>query len=204
MRFGRVEVTGGFLLLLAWLNYVDRQTLVPMAMAACALHELGHWAVIRALGGDVALVRLTAVGAEMVLDRPLGYWQEGLAALAGPGVNLALALLCCSLPRGAVFAGMNLVLACFNMIPVGRLDGGRALHCALALLVGTDWAERTGRSLDLVCTVILLILGATLAGLGGNITLFLVAVWLLGLIFCGNCGVWAGNRSCHRRKKRVE
>ena len=128
----------------------------------------------------------------------------GLAALAGPGVNLALALLCCSLPQGAVFAGINLVLACFNMIPVGRLDGGMALHCALALLVGTDWAERTGRSLDLVCTVILLILGATLAGLGGNITLFLVAVWLLGLIFCGNCGVWAGNRSCHRRKKRVE
>ena len=44
MRLGRVEVTGGFLLLTAWLNYLDRQGVVPLALLACALHELGHWA----------------------------------------------------------------------------------------------------------------------------------------------------------------
>ena len=42
MRLGRVEVTGGFLLLAAWLNYLDRSLLVPAALTACALHELGH------------------------------------------------------------------------------------------------------------------------------------------------------------------
>ena len=124
---GRVEATGDFLLLMAWLNYLDRQGIVPMAMAACLLHELGHWAVIRLLGGQISLVRLTAVGAEMVLRCPMGYWQEGVSALAGPGVNLLLALIFCAWPGGAVFAGLNLVLACFNMLPAGRLDGGRAL-----------------------------------------------------------------------------
>ena len=87
MRLGRVEATGGFFLLLAWLNYLDTQGLVPMAMAACALHELGHFLTLRRLGGRVRLIRLTAAGAEMVLSRPLGYWQEGLTALAGPGVD---------------------------------------------------------------------------------------------------------------------
>ena len=65
MRLGRVEVTGGFLLLTAWLNYLDRQGVVPLALLACALHELGHWAALRALGARVRRVRLTAVGAEM-------------------------------------------------------------------------------------------------------------------------------------------
>ena len=44
IRLGRVEATGGFLLLVAWLNYIDPSCLVPMAMLACAVHELGHYA----------------------------------------------------------------------------------------------------------------------------------------------------------------
>lgn len=44
IRLGRIEMTGGFLLLLAWLNYLDREFLLPMALAACGAHELGHLA----------------------------------------------------------------------------------------------------------------------------------------------------------------
>ena len=73
---GRVEVTGGFLLLLAWLNYMDRSFLVPMALLACSAHELGHILMIRLLGGSIKQFRLTAIGGELVLDRPLSYWQE--------------------------------------------------------------------------------------------------------------------------------
>lgn len=126
MRLGRIEATGGFFLLAAWLNYLDRQHLVPLAAAACLLHELGHYAAIRLLGGDIKLIRLTAVGAEMVLSGPLDYWREGAAALSGPLVNLLLASFFCRVEGGALFAGLNLALGCFNLLPVGRLDGGRA------------------------------------------------------------------------------
>ena len=168
MRLGRVEATGGFFLLLAWLNYLDTQGLVPMAMAACALHELGHFLTLRRLGGRVRLIRLTAAGAEMVLSRPLGYWQEGLTALAGPGANLLLALICCSGKGGLTFAGLNLALALFNLLPVGRLDGGRALHCVLALLAGPDLALKLSGWLDRLCIVVLLALSLPPAAGGGN------------------------------------
>ena len=174
---GRIEATGGFFLLLAWLNYLDRSFLVPLAMLACAAHELGHYLLIRLLGGNVMGVRLTAVGAEMILDRPLSYWQEGLSALAGPGVNLLLALAVCGWKRGFAFAGLNLALAIFNLLPAGGLDGGRALYCTLALLAGPDLAGRVGRALELLCTAALLTGGLLLAGFGGNITLLLVALW---------------------------
>lgn len=204
MRLGRVEATGGFFLLLAWLNYLDTQGLVPMAMTACALHELGHFLTLRRLGGRVRLIRLTAAGAEMVLSRPLGYWQEGLTALAGPGVNLLLALLFCAWPGGTVFAGLNLVLACFNMLPVGRLDGGRALYCTLALLAGPGWAGRVGRSMDLAGAALLLAGGVLSLGAGGNITLLLVALWLLAALFSQNNWGRNRNRACHRGGKQVK
>lgn len=198
MRLGRIEVTGGFLLLLAWLNYLDRSFLVPMALAACAAHELGHVAAIRLLGGTIKEIRLTAIGAELVLARPLAYWQEGLSALAGPGINLLLALAGCHFTL--TFAGLNLALALFNLLPVGRLDGGRAVYCTLALLAGPGAADRAGRWLDCLCTA-----GVTAAGLlltlrCGNITLLLAALWLLAVFLRQNIG----NKACQRGGKKVQ
>lgn len=202
IRLGRVEVTGGFLLLAAWLNYLDRSFLLPMAALACSAHELGHYLTIRLLGEDVKSIRLTAVGAEMILRRPLGYWQEGLSALAGPGVNLLLALVCCR-QESFSFAGLNLTLAVFNLVPVGRLDGGRALYCTLALLAGPDLAERTVGGLGWLCTLGLLTAGLA-AGLWGNFTLLLVALWLAASLLGQNN--WAGgrNKSCQRGRKQVK
>lgn len=179
MRLGRVEVTGGFLLLLAWLNYLDRSFLVPMALAACGAHELGHIAAIRLLGGNVKEIHITVIGAELVLTRPLAYWQEGLSALAGPGVNLLLTLACCHF--ALTFAGVNLALALFNLLPVGRLDGGRAVCCTLALLAGPGTADRVGRWLDCLCIAAVMAAGLMLAFLGGNITLLPAAFWLLAV-----------------------
>ena len=204
MGLGRVEVTGGFLLLLAWLNYLDRAFLVPMALAACAAHELGHIVVIRLLGGRVRAVRLTAVGAELVLTRPLGYWQEGLSALAGPGTNLILALVCCGVQSGLTFAGFNLTLAVFNLLPVGRLDGGRALYCTLALLAGPNLADRAGGWLDGLCTAGALAAGLLLALFQQNITLLLVALWLQALFLRQNISSISRNKACQRSRKKVQ
>ena len=142
MRLGRVKVSGGFLLLLAWLNYTDTQGLIPLAVLSCALHEAGHWLAIQAVGGEVTGLRLGIAGAAMELGRPLSYGAEILCALAGPGVSLALSWVGSILPGGALLAGINLVLAAFNLLPVSGLDGGRALHCALCALAGPEAAER--------------------------------------------------------------
>lgn len=179
MRLGRVEVTGGFLLLLAWLNYIDHSFLVPMALTACLAHELGHIAAIRLLGGNIKEIRITAIGAELVLAHPLAYWQEGLSALAGPGINLLLALASCHFTL--TFAGVNLALALFNLLPVGRLDGGRAVCCTLSLLAGPGPAERVGGWLDCLCTAAVMAAGLFLALCGGNITLLPAAFWLLAV-----------------------
>lgn len=200
LRPRRVEITGGFLLLAAWLNYLDRQGIVPLALLSCALHELGHLLVLRLLGVRVRRLSITAVGAEMETDRPLSYGGEILAALAGPLVNLVLALTFCRFSRGWVFAGLNLVLCCFNLLPVGRLDGGRVLRCVLAWLLGPEAAWRAGWWLDRLLAGALAALGLVLVGAGAGPTLLLTAAWL-----CSNLlreGRFEGKRKPLRRRKR--
>ena len=200
MRLGRVEASGGFLLLLAWLNYTDTQGLVPLALASCALHEGGHWLAIRGAGGQVDGLRLGVAGAEMALRAPLSYGREALCALAGPGVSLALAWAGSLWPGGARLAGVNLVLALFNLLPVSGLDGGRALGCALAALAGPETAQRIAGLLDGLLVGALVAAGAILAWKGGSVTLFFTAGWLFS-------SVWrekAGKRGCQIGGKRVK
>ena len=178
MRLGRVEVSAGCLLLLAWLNYWDTQGVVPLALAACLLHELAHYGALRLAGAGVRRVRLTAVGAEMEVEGALSYGGDCLAALAGPGCNLLLALGFCRWERGRLFAGLNLALGCFNLLPVGRLDGGRALYAGLAAAVGPGAAGAVCRWIESIAGAALLAAGVCFFCLGGNVTLLLVALWI--------------------------
>ena len=99
----RLAISPGFLVLLGLLFYLDQGVdLLGAGLLACALHELGHWLAIRLLGGRIARLRLTAVGAELALDgtRPLSYGRECIAALAGPASSLLTAELAA---RGRLF-----------------------------------------------------------------------------------------------------
>ena len=201
MRWGKVKIRGSFFLMAAWLNYLDRQQVFPLVLLSCLFHELGHYWAILALGGNIRLVRLTAVGAEMSLSGPLGYWREGVAALAGPGVNLALALIFCRWEWGAVFAGLNLALACFNLMPVIPLDGGRAADALLAMLFGPEWGAGIMRLLEGTAMTLLLGVGAVLWRAGGSVTLLFTALWL---VIVGVSVKKNRIRACHTGGKQVK
>ena len=151
LRWKRVEISAGALLLGAALYYLDEQGVLLMAFCACALHELGHW-------------------------------QQIAAALAGPAVNLLAARMAAGLgTEGAYcFAGLNLALAAFNLLPAVQLDGGRILWCILALLTSEERAERLLRVLSSALAVGLVLGALLLLWQGrGNLTLLITAVWLL-------------------------
>lgn len=184
-RRGTFEVTGGFLLMVTLLFYLDTENILPLAALAAGLHELGHYLVVRLMGGRIARFRLTAVGGDMCLDKssPLSYGGELASILAGPGVNLTLALLTARLAAGRegwyLFAGLNLALGLFNLLPVYPLDGGRALLVALSLVLPPQGGRIVTEGLSALVVAFLLAAGLALLGQPGHpFTLLVMALWL--------------------------
>lgn len=156
---------------------------------AAVVHELGHIAAIRLLGGQVGGVQLTGIGVVITprRERLFSYGEEGLVALAGPGASFLLALLAAAWGRqfggmdAYLLTGMSLALGIFNLLPAGRLDGGRALGAVLSCLTGPDTGERACGLLTKVLAGGLGLLGLWVLRASGNFTILLCAGWLF---FC--------------------
>ncbi len=120
-------------------------------------------------------------------ERIFSYGEEGLVALAGPGASFLLALLAAAWGRrfggmdAYLLTGMSLALGVFNLLPAGRLDGGRALDAVLSSLAGPDVGERTCGMLTKVMAGGLGLLGLWVLRMSGNFTILLCAGWLF---FC--------------------
>lgn len=181
MGQGRFQISTGFLILLGVLFCLDEGVgLLAPGLLACTIHELGHAAAIYALGGRIARLKLTAVGAEMTLDtrRPLSYGREAAAALAGP-LGSFLCAWAAAWMEWWLLAGLSLGQGLFNLLPIPPLDGGRAL---CALLAGRGSAERTERWMTWAAAAAVgLLFGLSLILLRryGNPTLTITSLWLL-------------------------
>jgi stage IV sporulation protein FB len=165
-----IRIHATFLLILVWFGMaaaaqsrnVPREIAFVLALFACVLlHELGHAAMARRFGVRTREIVLYPIGGVARLESIPGGWAELLIALAGPAVNVVLALLCAgalsalhiphafqqALPwqnTGLVqkLLWANIVLVVFNMIPAFPMDGGRVLRAVLAIGLGQYRATR--------------------------------------------------------------
>ena len=177
----RVEMSPGFLLLLAGLFWLDEGVgLLPWGLLACGIHELGHVAAAVRLGGRVERLSLTAVGAGLRIryGAPLRYGQDSLVALAGPAANLAAGGICLAMDW-TLAAVISLAIGAFNLLPILPLDGGRVVYGLLAWRLDLDWAVRLTTALSGCLVGVLVGVGTVAAAHYANVTLLLTALWLL-------------------------
>ena len=107
--------------------------LAPIVLGLIAIHEAGHYVVIRAYGMPAALPRfIPGLGAYVAPLAPFPTPRHAvIAALAGPGTGTLGALLCylygVSNGQGLWFAGAHIgfLLGALNLLPLPILDGGK-------------------------------------------------------------------------------
>lgn len=163
-----------------------QSVLLVLATFTCVvLHEFGHALTAQRFGVRTRDIVLLPIGGVARLERiPREPVQELWIALAGPAVNVVIALLIAvvllaiGLIRGdlaaafplqgpvgflAMLGAVNVVLVVFNMIPAFPMDGGRVLRAVLALRFdygrATDIAARIGQLIALLFVAIALTTG---------------------------------------------
>lgn len=154
-----------FLLLLAWIIFSeigrgsDTRTIIMTVLFVLSiffcvvLHELGHSLTAKKFGIDTKKITLLPIGGVASLERmPDDPKQELLIAVAGPAVNVVIALILVffvdfsqyenaeDLPTAITgenflmfLFSINVILVIFNAIPAFPMDGGRVLRAFLAM-----------------------------------------------------------------------
>ena len=162
----RISISGEACILFALLCLVLPLQWLFAAFFAAAFHELCHILAVYAAGGRLLSLKLGSFGA--LLDgSPLPPVPALLGILAGPAGSL---LLLAAGPCFPKLAFCGLVHGMFNLLPLGHLDGSRALEILCFLL----FPQETGRRV-LFCIRFFV---GTLLLLAGVYSCF---VWKLGI-----------------------
>lgn len=174
--------------------------LFVFAVFACvALHEVGHALAAAAYGIRTRHITLYPVGGVAAIEgMPEKPRQEIVIALAGPAVNVVIALAlflglvvsdtAFALPGVSTpdvvadFVGQllfaNVLLCVFNLLPAFPMDGGRVLRALLATRMSRLRATEIAVKVGTVMAVLFLIAGVVQVHFG--LIAIAVVVWLLG------------------------
>jgi Zn-dependent protease len=177
-----------------WLGGIWSVAAILLLFTCVVLHELGHSLTARRFGITVSRILLLPIGGMAEFDSiPRRPRSELLITLAGPAVNFAIVLLLLPwLPVSTMISTkevpvnltglalevwlLNLVMGCFNLLPVFPMDGGRIFRALLAMRLPYLTATRRAAGLGKVLAVA----GAVVAAFWMHNYL---AVLLFGFIF---------------------
>ena len=162
------------------------------------LHEYGHALMARKYGVKTRDIILSPIGGVARLEKiPEEPYKELLIAIAGPLVNVVIAILLSTLTL-IIFSGgilpsaenlellkypsefirfvivMNIALFVFNLIPAFPMDGGRILRSLLAMKWGRVKATRIAAFVGRILAIGFVIFGVTI----GNILLSVIGVFI--------------------------
>lgn len=165
-------------------------TLMLLVFLCVLLHELGHALTARRYGVQTRDIILLPIGGVARLERmPEKPIQEMLVALAGPAVNVAIAVALFGIMAafrlsmtelsvtGSVMEALlyiNVVIVLFNLIPAFPMDGGRVLRAALAMRMPFEKATRIASYIGQSVAVIFAVIGF----FTGHIMLMFVAMFV--------------------------
>ena len=172
----KIKIKDSFIVLLSILFLLDEEGVLFLFLLAAVAHELGHYFALRLCGGTLLCLELGATGAVMRYRAAMHSVQRLCIAAAGP-----MASFVCAAVAGwkghYLFAGANVLLGAFNLLPIFLLDGWTVLHCLLA-----PWADRGEKLRDGIssfCVIAILAVGGIFYCKGWGIGVFGMGVILL-------------------------
>ncbi|MFD2564377.1 site-2 protease family protein [Aquimarina rubra] len=191
-----IKVHWTFLLIIAWVTFLELKSggnaqnvfmsilFVLLVFVCVVLHEFGHILTARKFGVETKKITLLPIGGVASMDTiPENPKEELLIALAGPAVNIVIALVLAFFVPLQLFFGkapdslettldhvtlqnlvlylfsVNIILALFNFIPAFPMDGGRVFRALLAMKMDRVKATSMAAGLGEIIAFVFLLIG---------------------------------------------
>lgn len=146
--------------------------LVLAFYTVCAVHEAGHIIAVALCGGSVRSVELSGAGIRMNMRKggtvPLR--NSIFVLLAGPAANIAVFLIMKLTGCGGAFPLLNLLAACYNMLPYRSLDGG----AVISHIISGTVCETTADAVLTAVKLLIIVFAGAAAYLCGSAALTLL------------------------------
>ncbi len=131
-----------------------------LLFGSAVLHEAGHLLALRFCGFRARRTDVLPMGALIVCPEGIPDKKELIIALCGPLASLVCALFgglwffICPCVPSLFFCLTNAVLAIFNLLPLGKTDGSKALYCFLSEKTDEKRAKRICDAFALVSKLV--------------------------------------------------
>lgn len=192
----KIEVHWTFTLLLIWVAFLEIQeggslerillneALIVVLFLCVVLHELGHALTAKKFNINTQKIMLLPIGGVATLEKmPDKPRQELLVALAGPAVNVIIAILLAMIVPVKSYFNFdavvleevlyeptfqnflfylfiaNVMLVIFNLIPAFPMDGGRVLRALLSFRLGRVEATKIASGIGQGLAILFFVLG---------------------------------------------
>ena len=142
------------LLLMLWLEGFAPFILL---LSSAFVHELGHLWAMHLSERKPRRIDILPMGAVIVCPEGIPHGWEALIAISGPafsfvGAIIAIIAFCATGHALALYAiVINLALATFNLLPVKKLDGGKAMQ---SFLLYKNTKEKAAKQICFAASVI--------------------------------------------------
>lgn len=134
----KLDFTAALFLLAALLLLALPIKWIVAVTVSIILHESCHILALKLMKQPVCRMRFHVLGASLETGNMLP-WKELICALAGPASCLPALLFARWMPRVAV---CSLFHSAYNLLPIGDLDGGRAMRCLAKMVLPERLAVR--------------------------------------------------------------
>ena len=175
-----------FVALIALMLATDKTGLALPTLFAVVIHEIGHLFCMWLKESTPKSIRLIPASVQITRSVTHRYNNDIAVALSGPTVNL---ILFCVLyiyytafknQTVLYYALINLIVGCFNLLPVIGLDGGTALFSIIAQKKDVNRAMLTLKIITLSVGTAILLLAVSLTLRGNiNISVYIISIYLI-------------------------
>lgn len=182
MRFNlfgtKIEVSFLFTALVAFIIFTDKSGMIVPMLVAVVLHEAAHLLCMRVLGCNPREIRLIPTSVAVIRDFCTIPAKEVLISAAGPFINIFLFAVFYRV--NLEFAVINLVIGCFNLLPIRGLDGGEIILKILSVRLGVKKADSVLNIINFLAGAIGIFIGIFLIiNKTPNISVIIMSIYLL-------------------------